>query len=72
MAIVVATNTVTLAHNGQQWVIRRGEAWDSADPLVRHYPDLFTPVAGEHVHRTEAPVETATRAPGERRTVRRA
>jgi len=40
--------------------LRRGDAWDSDDPLVRERPDLF-----------EHPVEQATAAPGEKRSTRR-
>lgn len=42
--------------------LRRGEAYDDANPLVRERPDLFT------AQPPDGPVvERATRAPGERR-----
>jgi len=40
--------------------LRREQAFDADDPLVRERPDLF-----------ERPVEQATAAPGEKRSTRR-
>lgn len=48
-----------------------GEVWASDDPLVVARPDLFT-LNPPKVRRTgPAPVESATKAPGERRAVKR-
>ena len=47
-----------------------GQPWAADDPFVKARPDLFT-VDPAFVHRTTtAPVEQATRRPGERRTTR--
>lgn len=48
------------------------EPWDADDPFVRARPDLFTD--RPQLRRTvDAPaVESATKAPGERRAVKRA
>lgn len=70
-AIVVAVETVNVSHNGQRYHIARGSAWAADDPLVKAYPSIFASEAGRHVHRTQPPVEQATRAPGEQRATRR-
>jgi hypothetical protein len=58
--------------------LRRGEAWDDEDPIVREHPEHFTDdpyghgllrhSGGAHPVRTPDAVEAATAAPGERRT----
>jgi hypothetical protein len=73
MPIVIATRSVVVAHKGQRVPIRAGSAWDGDDSIVAAYPDVFSTDA-RFLQRTDAPgtVEAATRAPGERRTTRRA
>jgi hypothetical protein len=69
MSIVYAQESVATS----MAVIRAGDPWDSQDPLVAAHPDLFGPEPPPHSVRrtTEARpagvVESATRAPGERR-----
>lgn len=77
MEVVFAKDTLNVTFNGQRHHIPRGQAWDKADPLVARFPDAFS-ADERYVHRTvaeesagEAPVERATRAPGERRETRR-
>ena len=77
MSIVVAL-TDSMVGNGtrQPVVIKRGEAWDADDPIVKANPSLFTADAGKArttVQRTakDRPVESSTRAPGEKSRARR-
>ena len=72
--VVYGKANVVLAHGGQRIAVRAGEPWDATDPLVAAYPDSFAP-ALEAVRSTVDPsgltrVETATRAPGEKRAAR--
>lgn len=46
--------------------VRVGEMFDADHELVRRLPDLFEPVEG--IAHDPAPVETASAAPGERRS----
>lgn len=85
MDVVYAKTNVVLAFGGQRVQVRVGEPWNADDPLVKAYPDTFAPnvkavrstedprgfVEYEQAAEAEAPVETATRAPGEARNVRR-
>lgn len=85
MDVVYGKTNVVLKHGGNRVPVRIGEPWDAADPLVEQYPDCFAAhvkavrstldprgfVEYEQAAETEAPVETATRAPGETRNVRR-
>lgn len=76
MSIVVAV-TDSMVGNGtrQPVVVRRGEAWNADDPIVKANPSLFSADAGKArttVQRTAAEiVEQKTKAPGERSRVRR-
>lgn len=71
-SIVVAVNTANVSMGDQRVHIERGTAWAADDPVVKAHPTLFTSDAGPNVYRSQAPVEQATRAPGERRATRRA
>ena len=70
MALVFANCTTWIA-NGH---LIQDEAWDADDPVVKARPDLFNAepsiVRGVRAPAppTEASVETATAAPGEKRT----
>lgn len=78
--VVYAKASVVLAHAGRRVQVKAGEPWGAGDPLVAQYPDMFA----AHLRAVrstedprgyreyEPPVERATRAPGEKRTVRRA
>lgn len=78
---VFAKTAGTLAFAGGRYRVSPGEPWDASDPLVKAYPDLFvtepaavrsTAVPGDYIRTDDLQVERATRAPGERRTTRRA
>jgi hypothetical protein len=68
MALVFANCTTWLA-NGH---LIQDEAWDADDPIVKARPDLFNDepsvVRGVRKAPAEESVETATAAPGEKRT----
>lgn len=76
--IVFANTSATLAHQGNRYRISPGEPWDADDPIVARYPSMFVS-RPSHVRTSvdasdyrpvvsdEAPVERATRAPGEKR-----
>lgn len=73
MEVVYATGT---RHVGQG-VVHKGSHWPADDPVVKANPDLFSsdPRYGLQYSVTpegyDAPVEQATRAPGEKRQSRR-
>jgi hypothetical protein len=74
----VTDATLTLA-DGSVFVVRRGQHWHTGDKVVREKPDAFSadPRYGlafstPPPELSEPPVEQATAAPGERRSVRRA
>jgi hypothetical protein len=66
----------TVHFRGLRIRLERGQAWDASDPLVIERPNLFS-VDPPFVCRTgirgveTAAVESATRAPGEKRGTRR-
>ena len=75
MSIVVAL-TDSVVGNGTRHpvIIKRGEAWDADDPIVKANPGLFsTDVAKARstVMKPSRPVESSTRAPGEKSRARR-
>jgi hypothetical protein len=60
----------------QSIIVRPNDIWDADDPFVQANPAYFAKDPDEAVinrtfRRTEATVETATAAPGERRTTKR-
>lgn len=74
--VVYATTNCTVAHKGEAVAVRAGDPWDAGSPVVKAYPSLF--VAEHDAVRSgdrgdiapvddDAPVERATRAPGEKR-----
>lgn len=73
MDVVYATGT---RHVGSG-VVRKGSHWPADDPVVKDHPDLFSadPRYGlsysVEPEGFDAPVETATKAPGEKRQTRR-
>lgn len=77
MNVVYATATVALGTaDGGHVVIRSGEHWPADDPIVTAHPDLFSadPRTGLSYSTTpqdpqEAPVETVTARPGEKRAM---
>jgi len=78
MDVVYATST---QHVGAG-LVRKGTHWPADDPIVKAHPDLFTTdprygmcysvePEGWGDPAGEAPVERATKAPGEKRQTRR-
>jgi len=67
----------TVLGNGQVAVISKGSHWPADDPVVRANLDKFSEdprygmLYSVEPDGYDAPVETATAAPGERRSVRR-
>lgn len=67
------------APSGARVIVRKGSHWPVDDPIVQEHPDSFSDdprwglqYSREPVGWDDPPVEQATRAPGERRQVRRA
>lgn len=80
MEVVFATSTAqVITPDGGRHVVRGGQHWPASDPVVAAAPEgLFSPDARYGVsfsvapaELSEPPVEQATAAPGEKRTVRR-
>lgn len=82
--LVFATDSVRLTDGaGGPVLVGKGTHWPADDPIVLANPGLFSsdprwglfytrePVGYHDEGRSEAPVEQATRAPGERRPTRR-
>ncbi|MEV3980795.1 hypothetical protein [Nonomuraea sp. NPDC049758] len=71
--VYVKTSCVVRWSQGQS-PLAQGEVWDAEADLVAERPDLFTDeptlVRGRPAT-AEPPVETATAAPGEKRTTRK-
>lgn len=73
--IVFAASTLSTADPTTGFLITlvEGEVWAADDPLVVLRPDFFTD-SPPKIRRTApavAPIEAATKAPGERRNVKR-
>lgn len=79
MDVVYASTTAHVTgENGARIVIQKGSHWPANDPIVRAQPSLFSADARyglaysvEPAGWDDPPAETATAAPGERRSVRR-
>jgi hypothetical protein len=79
MSGIVMAIADSMVGNGsrQPVVIRKGEAWDADDPIVKANPSLFTADAGkarstaQREVRRDRPVESSTHAPGEKSRARR-
>jgi hypothetical protein len=67
---VVANCTAWLAEPNGSVMVTEGDVWAADDPLVKRHPGAFRAADDADVKRS-APVETATSAPGEKRTVNR-
>lgn len=76
--IVFAKTAAVVAFAGQRIRLNPGEPWDAEDPFVKEHPEMFA----EHVRAARSTqdsrgfreydeIETATRAPGEKRLGRR-
>lgn len=64
MSTVRVIESCVLTFNGEPTPLRQGAAYESDEPIVLAFPDAFRrDNAGD--------VESATAAPGERRTTRR-
>jgi len=73
----VADAALTL-QTGATFTIRRGQHWPAEDAIVKEHPGQFSDdpryglaFSSPPAELSEAPVEQATAAPGERRAVRR-
>lgn len=64
MALVVALVSLSGSMAGEDVEVRKGELFYDTDPIVRKWPEHFGP---PKVRGTEAPIEQATAAPGEKR-----
>lgn len=77
MNVVYATQTAQIIMpEGYPVVVRLGTHWSADDAVVRARPDLFSEdprhgISGRTPAESEPETETATAAPGERRSVRR-
>lgn len=70
IVFVQGTVSVRNTHTNMVVTLREGDAWWASDPFVQARPEFFGPVPPKI--RGEAPVEQASKAPGEKRTVKRA
>lgn len=72
---VYANCEAVVYENGLRIQLVVDQIWEANDPLVKARPDLFS-TEPRKVNRTSAPkaapVESASAAPGEKRTTRRA
>ena len=73
----VADAALPLA-NGASFTVRRGQHWPVEDAVVKEHPGMFSTdpryglaFSSPPPEMSEAPVEQATAAPGERRASRR-
>jgi hypothetical protein len=77
MSIVIALRSATVATPGSRYptTVRAGEAWHSESDIVKAHPGLFSSdqsrAKGAPAARDDRPVESATRAPGEKSRARR-
>ena len=73
--ICYAAFTASTANPSTGFIVHivEGEVWAADDPLVLARPDLFTdsPPVIRRTAPAPAPIETASKAPGERRSVKR-
>ena len=73
--ICYAASTLSTADPATGLILHliEGEVWASDDPFVRARPDLFcdSPPVIRRTAPALAPIEAATKAPGERRNVKR-
>lgn len=72
LVFVQATISVRNTHTGLITTLIEGEAWWADDPFVRARPEFFGPVPAKIRGDRPAVVEQASKAPGEKRTVKRA
>lgn len=73
MYVFATVNTSVQDSVGNLITIRENEAYDSEHPIVKLRPELFSkdPTRIIGTESRALPVEQATRAPGERRELRR-
>lgn len=76
--VYASADAAPAAPNGGTVQIRKGQHWAADDPVVKQYPDLFSSdprwgmqYTAEPAGWDDPPVETATAAPGERRSTSR-
>jgi hypothetical protein len=78
MNVMFAAVDASVSFGGAQRAIHKGTHWPASDPLVIAYPHLFSPDPRYGMAYTvepegydAPPVESASAAPGERRSTRR-
>jgi hypothetical protein len=72
MATVFAVDEcVVYPKPGVRVVLHVDEPWPSDDPFVKAHPEFFSETQRDPRGTVDAPVETATKRPGEKRTTRR-
>jgi len=74
VALVFVKDSVSTFANGAKIRLSKDEAWEDSDPVVKGSPELFTD-RPEHVQssveRAVGPVESASAAPGEKRSAKK-
>jgi hypothetical protein len=69
--IVFCNSAAVVGWRGDAYTVRYGEPWYADDPFVLGNPGLFTADPPEIRSTVDRPVESATAAPGEKRTTSR-
>lgn len=64
--LVYANCNTRVGFNGGFYLLTIDQPWDSSDPLVKKFPQLFDKQPSK-VRTSGAKVEQATKAPGEKR-----
>lgn len=73
MSYVYPNCVCVVAHEGGRVRLNPDQKWPTDDPFVKARPELFSGTPRQVAHSDGyEPVERATRAPGERRAVKRA
>ena len=68
--VYVKQTCVVSLPDGTSMSLSQGDSWYASDRFVHAYPDLFSNEPTLVRGNPPAVIETATRAPGERRTVK--
>lgn len=66
-----ANSTTSVHFDGRIVRLAEGDPWYADDPFVRARPELFSDTPARVFGTRSVPVEQASAAPGERRTVKR-
>ena len=63
MGVVQAAQSIAIVYKGVDYMVQEGQNFDDAHPLVKGHPGLFRDITPD----VAAPVEQATKAPGQKR-----